>query len=160
MKVKQFLKNIFPYVVAILLVVLFRAYIATPVRVSGQSMYPNLKGKEILLLSKLSDFERYDIIVLDRNVSKDHLVKRVYGLPGETIKAKDNKLYINDKKIADDYGYGVTSDFGPTKLGKDEYFVLGDNRIISLDSRGIGAIKKNQISGKIVFSLFPFKKIK
>ncbi|MBR1413456.1 MAG: signal peptidase I [Bacilli bacterium] len=156
----KLLKEIYPYLIAILIVVLIRSFIITPVKVSGQSMYPTFEGSEILLLNKLSDIDRYDVVVLKRASNSDHLIKRVYGLPGENIKVKDNKVYIDGKAIADDYGYGVTNDFAEVKLGKDEYFVLGDNRIISLDSRSIGAVKKDNISGRIIYSIFPFGSIK
>ena len=155
----KIIKDIYPYLIAIIIIVLIRSFIVTPVRVSGQSMYPTFEGGEILLLSKVSDIKRYDVIVLNRSVKSDHLIKRVYGMPGETIKVKNNKVYIDGKAIADDYGYGITNDFAEVKLGDDEYFVLGDNRIISLDSRSIGAVKEDKIKGKVIYSIFPFGSI-
>ena len=77
-------------------------------------------------------------------------------MPGETISCKDGIIYINSKKVEEKYGKGVTNDFEKVKLGKDEYFVLGDNRANSLDSSEFGPIKKSQIKGKANLVVFPF----
>jgi len=85
--------------------------------------------------------------------------KRVIGLPGEKIRYKNNKLYINDKIIEDSYAYGDTENFQEITLGNDEYFLMGDNREISLDSRSLGVIKKDEIEGTAGIVLYPFNKI-
>ena len=77
-------------------------------------------------------------------------------MPGDKVKIRNNKIYINNKIIEDEYAYGETSDYDEITLGDDEYFVLGDNRLISKDSRYFGAIKKSDIKGKAIFRLFPF----
>ena len=139
--------------------VLIRTFIITPVRVDGDSMKNTLKNGDILLLYKLGSINRLDIIVLDEEKDNEKIIKRVIGLPGETVAIKKGKIYINDKVIDDEYAYGETSDYDKVTLEDDEYFILGDNRLISKDSRYFGPIKKSEIKGKIVFRLFPFTKI-
>lgn len=153
------IKEVIPYVVIVVVVVLIRTFIITPVRVDGDSMKNTLKNGDILLLYKLSSINRFDIIVLDEEKDNEKIIKRVIGMPGETIAIKKGKIYINDKVIEDEYAYGETSDYNKVTLRDNEYFILGDNRLISKDSRYFGPIKENEIKGKIVFRLFPFTKI-
>lgn len=153
------IKEVMPYIVIVVVVVLIRTFIITPVRVDGDSMKNTLKNGDILLLYKLSSIDRFDIIVLDEEKDNEKIIKRVIGLPGETVAIKKGKIYINDKVIDDEYAYGETSDYNKVTLRDDEYFILGDNRLISKDSRYFGPIKDNEIKGKIVFRLFPFTKI-
>lgn len=153
------IKEVIPYIVIVVVVVLIRTFIITPVRVDGDSMKNTLKNGDILLLYKLSSINRFDIIVLDEEKDNEKIIKRVIGLPGETVAIKNGKIYINDKVIDDEYAYGETSDYNKVTLRDDEYFILGDNRLISKDSRYFGPIKDNEIKGKIVFRLFPFTKI-
>ena len=155
----KIIKEIIPYIVIVLVVVLIRTFIITPVRVDGDSMKNTLKNGDILLLYKLVSINRLDIIVLDEEKDNEKIIKRVIGLPGETVAIKKGKIYINDKIIDDEYAYGETSDYDKVTLEDDEYFILGDNRLISKDSRYFGPIKKSEIKGKIVFRLFPFTKI-
>lgn len=153
------IKEVIPYIVIVVVVVLIRTFIITPVRVDGDSMKNTLKNGDILLLYKLCSIDRFDIIVLDEEKDNEKIIKRVIGLPGETVAIKKGKIYINDKVIDDEYAYGETSDYNKVTLADDEYFILGDNRLISKDSRYFGPIKDNEIKGKIVFRLFPFTKI-
>lgn len=153
------IKEVIPYIVIVVVVVLIRTFIITPVRVDGDSMKNTLKNGDILLLYKLSNIDRFDIIVLDEEKDNEKIIKRVIGLPGETVAIKKGKIYINDKVIDDEYAYGETSDFDKVTLADDQYFILGDNRLISKDSRYFGPIKDNEIKGEIVFRLFPFTKI-
>ena len=153
------IKEVIPYIVIVVVVVLIRTFIITPVRVDGDSMKNTLKNGDILLLYKLSSINRFDIIVLDEEKDNEKIIKRVIGMPGESVAIKKGKIYINDKVIDDEYAYGETSDFDKVTLADDEYFILGDNRLISKDSRYFGPIKDNEIKGKIVFRLFPFTKI-
>lgn len=153
---KEKIKEISPYVLIIVVIVVIRIFIATPVKVDGDSMYNTLNDNDIVLLSKLSSIDRFDIIVLKENDNNATIIKRVIGMPGDKVKIRNNKIYINNKIIEDEYAYGETSDYDEITLGDDEYFVLGDNRLISKDSRYFGAIKKSDIKGKAVFRLFPF----
>ncbi len=153
----KILKEIYPYIIIIIVVILFRTFIATPIKVDGQSMHPTLNGNELLILNKLGKIERFKIVIVDEDT--DDLIKRVIGLPNETIEIKNSNIYINGKKIEDKYGDGRTSDYEKITLKKDEYFVMGDNRENSRDSRMIGPIKKSKIKGTTNFIIFPFNKI-
>ena len=156
---KEKIKEISPYVLIVVVIVVIRIFIATPVKVDGDSMYNTLNDNDIVLLSKLSSIDRFDIIVLKENDNNATIIKRVIGMPGDKVKIRNNKIYINNKIIEDEYAYGETSDYEEITLGDDEYFVLGDNRLISKDSRYFGAIKKSDIKGKAVFRFWPLKKI-
>ena len=161
-KFKEFLS----YVIIIVVIVLLRLFIITPVIVDGTSMIPTLDDNQILLLYKLDkNYERFDIVVIDHKVNgeKEHLVKRVIGLPGEYVEYKDSKLYINKEEVKEDFIDVETDDFALAKLGYLEipegyYFVVGDNRGDSSDSRILGLIPDNEIKGKIIFSIFPFNR--
>lgn len=150
------LKELLPYIIILIVVLLVRTFIATPIKVNGNSMYKTLDGSEFMILNKLAKIDRYDIVVVD--TKSDELIKRVYGLPGEKISIENNSIYINDKKIEDVYAYGETSNYESITLGSDEYFILGDNRVVSLDSRTIGPVKKSQVKGTTNFILYPFSR--
>ncbi len=164
----RILKEVIPYIVIVLVVVLLRTFIATPVIVSGSSMDPTLKDGQLLILNKLAHrFNRYDIVVIDVviNNKKERIVKRIIGLPGETVEYKNKKLYINGEKVRDDFS-NITYDFSTAELGekkipKNHYLVLGDNRNDSVDSRDyrVGFINEDDIVGKPVFRLWPLNKI-
>lgn len=151
---KEKIKDFLPYLIILVVVILFRTFIATPIKVDGMSMYPTLEGNEIMILNKLGKIQRYNIVVVKEE--KEDLIKRVIGLPNETIEIVEGNIYINGKKIEENYGKGETSDYPKTKLKSDEYFVLGDNRENSKDSRSIGPVKKKQINGNTSFIIFPF----
>ena len=154
---KQWMKDLISYVIIFLTVIILRTYVATPVRVVGTSMVPTLTGNEIMILNKLGRIERYKIVVVD--FGKDEkIIKRAYGLPEETIEIKDNVIYINDKAIEDKYGDGLMSDYPRTKLAYDEYFVLGDNREDSMDSRIFGPVKFGKIMGTSKLVIYPVGK--
>lgn len=156
---KKVIKELVPYVLIIIFVVLLRTFIITPVRVDGDSMKQTLKNGDILLLYKLGNVKRNDIIVLHEEKDNEKIIKRIIGMPGDTVAIKNGEIYINDKVIKDTYAYGETSDYNKITLDSDEYFILGDNRLISKDSRYFGPIKESEIKGKIIFRLFPFTKI-
>ena len=90
----------------------------------------------------------------------NRIIKRVIGLPGESVMYEEGKLYINGKCVEDSYSLSSTKDFDNIVLKEDEYFVLGDNREVSKDSRMIGPVKKEQILGKTRLVIFPFTKIR
>ncbi|NLA32462.1 MAG: signal peptidase I [Mollicutes bacterium] len=158
---KDKLKEIRPYIIIFLTVILVRTFFYTPIRVNGASMEPTLIDKEIMVLDKISPkisgLKRFEIIVL--KTGNSYLIKRIIGLPGETIKYEDNKLFINGKIIKDPYTNNFETDYPEKKIPKDEYFVLGDNRGYSKDSRMIGTISKKEIIGKTSIIIFPFNKI-
>ncbi|WP_075876172.1 signal peptidase I [Merdibacter massiliensis] len=150
-----------------------KTFIAQPVYVDGSSMYPTLEDGEFgftnLLGLRLDGIQRGDIVIVSHE--NEYWVKRVIGLPNETIECKDGVVYIDGKVLKETYlntdyvkdiekSQGVfTSDFGPVTLGDDEYFVMGDNRVVSADSRIVGPFKRDQIVGKGVFVLLPFDQI-
>lgn len=155
----KFLRNLVPYIIIIVVVVFIRTFIITPVKVNGNSMYPTLEGSEIMLLNKLTNIDRFDIVVLQLEGEDSNLIKRIIGLPGETVEISENQIYIDGELLDDPYGYGITYNIDPVTLGDDEYFILGDNRIISLDSRSFGKIHRSEIKGTTNFIMYPFGKI-
>ena len=155
----KFIRELIPYLVIILVVLILRTFIVTPIMVSGESMVPTLAGNELMLLKKYdTDYERFDIVVVYKSVEGDNLIKRIIGMPNDTISYKNNVLYINGKALEDVYAYGVTEDFLEITLDSDEYFLMGDNRAVSLDSRELGIIKDKEIEGTVGIVLFPFSK--
>ena len=155
----KFIRSLIPYIIIIVVVVFIRTLIITPVKVNGTSMYPTLEGDEIMLLNKLGAIDRFDIVVLKLDGEQNNLIKRIIGLPGETVEIKNNEIYINDELLDDPYGTGITYNIDPVTLGEDEYFILGDNRIVSLDSRVFGKIHRSEIKGTTNFIMYPFSKI-
>ena len=156
---KKILKENLPYILIIIIVLLIRQFLITPIRVSGSSMDTTLSDGEIMLLYKQGHIDREDIIVIDKSVEGSYIIKRVIAMPGEKIKCVNNIIYINDEKYADTYAYGQTFDFEEITLKKDEFFVLGDNRLVSKDSRYFGPVNINNIMGTTNIVLFPFNKI-
>jgi len=151
-------------------------FVFRPVTVDGSSMYPTLIDKEFGFSNVFSTFvsnpDRFEVVVAYYEPTDKLWVKRVIGLPGEKVEYKDDKLYINDEhveevffddiyvnNITNDGAVNFTSDFGPYYLGNDEYFLMGDNRQVSKDSRMVGPFKKEAIVSKYVLILYPFDKM-
>lgn len=155
----KLLRSLVPYVIIIVIVVFIRTFIITPVKVNGSSMYPTLEGEEIMLLNKLGTIDRFDIVVVELDGESSNLIKRVIGMPGETVEIIGSKIYIDGEELEDDYGYGSTYSVDPVTLGEDEYFILGDNRVVSLDSRAFGKVSRDEIKGTTNFIMYPFGKI-
>ena len=158
-------KEIMSYVIIIIIVLLIKRYVFTPIKVNGDSMNPNLFDGELMILNEigyhLNGVERFDIVVIEKNGEK--IIKRVIGLPGDKVEYKDDKLYINDELVEETFNHKKTNDFSLSDIEVDiipegYYFVLGDNRVNSLDSRIIGLISKKEIRGKTNFIIYPFKK--
>ena len=158
--IKKIGKEVIPYLVIIILVLLIKAFIFTPVIVNGPSMMTNLHDKDIMILDKIgmkiNGINRFDIVVIQTSQSK--IIKRVIGLPGEIIEYKDNKLYINDKEVEDPYPSQITGDIERQLIPENTYYVLGDNRTDSVDSRILGTIPKNEILGHATFIIYPFNR--
>ena len=158
----KFIKELIPYVVILIVVVIIRTFIVTPVIVSGDSMNDTLKDGDVLLLKKYDkEYSRGEIVVFNHEGSK--LVKRVIGLPGEYVSYDKGKLYINGEEVEDKFAL-ITRDyelavFEIDYIPEGYYFVIGDNRNRSSDSRIIGLISENDILGTTSFSLLPFKGI-
>jgi signal peptidase I len=157
-------------VFAIVLAVVFRTYIFSPAYAMSVSMEPTLHEGQILIISKVNylvgEPKRGDIVVIDSEQDKlEHLnlIKRVVGLPGETVEIKDNKVYIDEKVLEPDFTLSPTPDFGfvKTTIPEGKYMVMGDNRENSRDSRfkSVGFIDRDYLEGKAVFRLWPLNKI-
>lgn len=174
-KIKLLIKISCFVLVISLLTVLFIKLFYAPMLISGNSMNPSLENKDVIIIDKRAykdkDPERYDLIAFKYRFDySQKYIKRVIGLPGETVYISNNTIYIKDQDDSEyselkEY-YGIYEgdpqlvDCNPVTLGKDEYFVLGDNRYDSDDSRGsVGIVKKKTIIGKAVFRLFPFNGI-
>ena len=157
---KRFLKEYIPYIIIIILVILVKVYVVTPIRVNGPSMNDTLHDKDIMILDEISyrfeSIKRFDIVVI--RYKDEYIIKRVIGLPGEVVSCKDNKIYINGKAIEENFSHKYTNDFDEVLVGDDSYFVLGDNRVNSTDSRIIGTVSKKSIKGKTSLTVFPFSR--
>ncbi len=163
---KDKVKVLLPYIIIILVVLFIKAFIVTPIKVNGESMYPTLEEGDIMILNKTAYYfnkpERFDIVVV--NMPDEYLIKRVIGLPGEHIEYKNNTLYVDGKKVKENFKHGVTANFNIEELGSDTiplntYLVLGDNRENSLDSRELGFIREDQLLGRTSLIILPFNRI-
>lgn len=155
-------------------VIICRHFIFSPITVQGDSMLPTFEDNDRLIISKMSSIERFDIIVFKApNINKQY-IKRVIGIPGDNIHMKDDILYINGKANEESYVnenidttlYNqMTGDFNledytsEKTVPEGHYFVLGDNRWESGDSREFGFISANSIIGEAQFRFFPIQDI-
>ena len=155
--------------VIVLLTWVIVTFVGQRTKVDGHSMEPTLSDGDNLIVDKLSyrfrDPERYDIIVFPyQHAENTYYIKRIIGLPGETVQVIDGYMYINGKKLDEHYGAEVMEDPGiaaePITLGEDEYFVLGDNRNASADSRdpSVGVISGKDIVGRAWLRIWPLNK--
>ena len=172
---KQVMSWVIPVVIGLLIAFLIRAFVLQPVRVDGPSMLPNLQNNERVITWKQAKIHRGSVVVFDANgvdpqvSQKTYYVKRVIGLPGDTVEAKNGKLYVNGKLVRQSYinkyqrkeGTGdwtlksisVQNSWlknnGATKVPAGEYFVLGDHRSVSNDSRYYGFVPKSKLLGVV-----------
>ena len=170
MKAKEIINWVVYFVCLLAVVFVINTFVVQRTMVSGDSMYPYLHNKDQLMMDKLSyrfhDPERFDIVVFPvvRDGKEEYYIKRVIGLPGETVQIIDGYVYINGEKLNENYGAEVMNDAGraaePITLGDDEYFVLGDNRNDSTDSRDpdVGVLKKSDLMGRAWLRIYPFNK--
>lgn len=159
-QIKKWLKENLLFTILLLIIIIIRIFFYSPIRVNGSSMYPTLQDKEFMILNKIGlqkGINRFDIVVVESNGK--YIIKRVIGLPGESVMYSDNKLYINGKAIEDNYSKSETENFENVILKDNEYFVMGDNREVSKDSRVIGPVNVKNIKGKTNLVIFPFNKI-
>lgn len=165
--IKEFIKDSLKYLIVIATVFFIALFVVSFEQVIGPSMEGTLNAGDVTIVNKLvykfRTIKRNEIVSINQ---KDKImVKRVIGLPGEHIEYKDNKLYVNGSLVLENNISVETKDFKLEDIGyetipKDMYFVLGDNRTNSSDSREFGLVKKDEIIGKIVMRLYPFSKIK
>lgn len=125
-------------------------------------MESTLNNHDLVIINKLvyriKPIERFDIVVVNNEEDNDRIIKRLIGLPNETIEYKDNKLYINGELIETKLSFKDTDDF-KVETKDDEYFVLGDNRPVSKDSRILGSFSKKDIIGRVGIRFYPFDKV-
>lgn len=166
-KKKNNIYEIISYILIIVVVILIRVFVFDPVKVDGPSMNKTLSNGDILILNKIiykkNDIKRYDIVVIKLDDKK--IIKRVIGLPNETVYVKNNKVYANGKILKNSFASTKTDDFdmkeiGLIKIPGDSYLVMGDNRDVSLDSRypEVGTIKKENILGRTSLRVWPLNK--
>jgi signal peptidase I len=149
--------------IAIGLALVIIVFLYQPVKVEGTSMAPLLSDQERIFINKFvyrfEPIQRRDVVVfwypLDRSKS---FIKRVIGLPGESVEIRQGTVYVNNIPIQEPYvppQYEDMSDFGPVRVPKDSYFVMGDHRISSNDSRVFGPVASKYIYGRAVFAYWP-----
>lgn len=165
--VKEFIKDSLKYLIVVAIVFFIALFVISFEQVVGPSMKGTLDAGDVTIVNKLvykfRTIKRNEIVSINQ---KDKImVKRIIGLPGEHIEYKDNKLYVNGSLVLENNISVETKDFkledvGYETIPKDMYFVLGDNRTNSSDSREFGLVKKDEIIGKIVMRVYPFSKIK
>ncbi|WP_283679697.1 signal peptidase I [Lentilactobacillus sp. Marseille-Q4993] len=178
--IKSIMSYVIPIVVAVALVLVINNFVMTPIRVDGNSMQPNLENQQLGVAVKPTAINHNSVIIFDANGEDPSVhkhtdyVKRVIGLPGDTVESKNGNIYVNHKKIYQGYigkyqrttGTGNWTlhslskswprDNGVTVVPKGKYFVLGDHRSISMDGRYWGFVPKNKIVG--VMKVLPFSK--
>ena len=163
---KEILSFVLYFVIVIAAMLLIIHYVGQRTEVSGSSMENTLSDGDNLIVDKISYPERYDIIIFPYKYEEDtYYIKRIIGLPGEHVRIDDSgNIYINEKVLKESYGREVIQDPGIARdeitLGEGEYFVLGDNRNNSEDSRyaDMGNIKKRNIIGKVWFIASPWSR--
>jgi signal peptidase I len=166
-KLKDFLSTSLYLLIVLVMTFLVVTYVGQRTKVSGASMEPTLSDGDNLLVDKISyrfsEPERFDIIVFPfRYAEKTYYIKRIIGLPGETVYIDDEgQIFINGELLTESYGKEVITDPGTAyemlTLGDDEYFVLGDNRNNSEDSRNpeIGIVTSEMMEGRVWFVVSP-----
>lgn len=163
-------------VIAIALALIIRIFLFEPYLVEGTSMDPTLHDGERLFVNKtigyVGTLNRGDIVIIDGEDNSVHYVKRLIGMPGDTVSMKNDQLLINGEEVQEPYltenkdqaeelGVHLTGDFGPIEVPEGKYFVMGDNRLNSMDSRnGLGLIDKNRIIGTSQFVFFPINEFR
>lgn len=158
---------------AFLFYLIITTFVASPFKVSGKSMDYTYENNDRVFITKVSTYERGDVVVFKVN-DKENYIKRVIGVPGDTVEMIDDILYVNGKKIDEPYlekkkqeltESNLTEDFNiktlestkSAKVPEDTFFVMGDNRQNSMDSRELGFITKNAIIGEVFVRYYPFK---
>ncbi|CDQ19945.1 signal peptidase I [Halobacillus karajensis] len=160
---KEWLEWLKAIAVAITLAFILRTFFFATSIVEGASMDPTLKNGERVMFNKIVYYidepNRGDIVIIERPVKS--YVKRVIGQPGDTVEIRDHELYVNGEQQTQEYlteeASSATRDFGPVEVPKGKYFVMGDNRSISKDSRnGLGFVEEEEIIGRTELIIYPF----
>ncbi|MCA1064395.1 signal peptidase I (plasmid) [Rossellomorea sp. AcN35-11] len=152
------------FLLGLLLFWLVQSFLFVLFIVDGKSMYSTLENEDKIIVSKVSSIERFDVVVFDPPHVDEYYIKRVIGLPGDDIEFKDDILYINGEIYIEEYVNRVptlgqfTGDI-KVKVPRGKYYVMGDNRLESLDSRYFGSVEEGAMLGEAVFRYYPFKSI-
>jgi len=171
MKLKKVLKDGIKAIIIAFLIALIFTTITNPTLVKGTSMLPTIYENDYIMINKVAylgeDPEHEDIIVFKSDMVDDtgkvrNLVKRVIGVPGDIIEITKGNVYRNGKKIIEEYINGETNGVLKITIADNKYFVLGDNRENSLDSRSkaVGLVEKEKIKGKLFLRFYPLDRIK
>lgn len=172
---KRFFSEIFSIIlsvaIAVVLYTVIRTFIFYPFQVEGSSMYPTMKEDERFILNKMDEVDRFEIVVFPApDGSGDEYVKRVIGMPGDTVNYEDNQLFVNGEEVGEEYldelkaenpDELVTENFtlkgltGEETVPEDSYFVLGDNRPVSHDSRQFHFIDAETVEGTAHWRFWP-----
>lgn len=174
---KKIIMTVIEFIVICLVTLFVFKCVIMPVKIDGVSMYPTLMDGDLVFMSRLdiniNQIKRFDIVTIDCKQLNNVIIKRIIGLPGEKIVYKNDHLYVDGKYVKEVYfdksyitnakkRYNIlffTNDFEIT-VGQNEIFVLGDNRVNSLDSRELGCFKIGDILSKNGILLFPFNHMK
>ncbi len=148
------------------LIIVFRVYVIEPHTVSGTSMDNTFHTNDYVLVDKISynfiDPKRGDVIVFNPPIqdrTADRFIKRIIGIPGDTVVVNGSETFVNGVKQVENFVTYQSPRTASTTLKADEYFVMGDNRAVSYDSRSWGILKKEHIQGRVVLRLYPFNQI-
>lgn len=192
----SFLAEWGPLILFMLAIFASRYFLWDPVSVDGHSMDPTLQHQEKLVMLKTTAIDRFDIVVAsetDSDGTEKLIVKRVVGMPGDTIRYENDVLYINDQEVDEPYLDEYLAAFQKDKLQEEysynkqfqavaqaaqaftqdangyvdftvtipegQYYLLGDDRLVSLDSRSVGTFSRDKIKGEVVFRFWPFNRI-
>ncbi|HFI0695268.1 TPA: signal peptidase I [Streptococcus suis] len=192
----SFLAEWGPLILFMLAIFASRYFLWDPVSVDGHSMDPTLQHQEKLVMFKTTSIDRFDIVVAsetDSDGTEKLIVKRVIGMPGDTIRYENDVLYINDQEVDEPYLDEYLAAFQKDKLQEvysynkqfqavaqsaqaftqdangyvdftvtvpeGQYFLMGDDRLVSLDSRSVGTFSRDKIKGEVVFRFWPFNRI-
>ena len=161
-KLLELIKKEKKFITIVIIIIILKIFVFNFILVKGDSMNPKYKNNDFMFLNKIiysfKPIRRGEVIVL--KYKNNNLIKRIIGLPNDKIKVENGKLYINNKEYYENYinSYTASYDFDEITLKDNEYFVMGDNRYNSYDSRNFGTIMKNNIIGRVEFRIFPFDK--
>lgn len=193
---KYFFKEWGVFSLVLTVIILSRLFIWNLVSVEGHSMDPTLHDKDVLVMLKIGDIDRFDIVVAtetDDSGKEKQIVKRIIGLPGDTIHYENDTLYINGQEVEEQYleeykaafaqdklqatysynqafqaiaqdasAFTLDAQGSPTftiEIPESQYYLLGDDRLVSSDSRRVGTFRKSAIKGKIISRVYPFSRI-
>lgn len=152
-------------VVSLAIIMPIRLWVVQPFYVDGPSMEPNFYDKEYLIIDEISyrfnEPARGDVVVFKNpKDTRVYFIKRIIGLPGDKIEIKNGDVYVDDKKIEESYiEYRDTKDFPAVEVDNGQYFLMGDNRMNSFDSRSLGPVDDKYLIGKVWFRGWPLNRI-